>query len=128
MRPEPLPGERPRAQGAVDGPLTCPDTFCDLAYLQPTVIGWLQSGGRRQPVDALADQLLDAAEEGIGEQSQDIGSRLVVGGAWRLRAWHLYLFRCAGDSQFPDPDDPLAKMTRSPKLARKRRLGHRCAA
>lgn len=122
VRPEPLPGERPGAQRAVDRPLTRPHALGDLPDLQPAIIHRHGSGSCRQPIGTLANQVLDAAKERLGEQSQDIGSRLVASAACRLRAWHLCL-KGGGPTYPPNAAEPTSASIPGASLAGKRRLG-----
>ncbi len=90
MGTEPLPNKRPRAQRAIHRALTRAYPLSDLAHLQPAIISPIDGGRPRQPLDPLADQLLDAAKESLGEQAQHIGPRPLPRGLCRLSARHRY--------------------------------------
>lgn len=87
---EPLPNKRPRAQRAIHRPLASPHTLSHLAHPQPTIISPIGRNGPRQPVDPLADQLLDAANQGLREEAQHIRPRPLPCGLCRLSARHRY--------------------------------------
>lgn len=87
---EPLPNKRPRAQRAIHRALTRPHTRSHLAHPQPTIVSPVGRGRPRQPVDPLADQLLDAANQGLREEAQHIRPRPLPRGLCRLSARHRY--------------------------------------
>ena len=104
MGTEPLPNKRPRAQRAIHRALTSPDALSDLAHLQPAIVGRRARHRPSQPVDPLADQLLDAANQGLREEAQHIRPRPLPRGLCRLSARHRYPPpRASGTNPAPRP-------------------------